>query len=57
MNDDFDNMEVDVKLVDAAVDLCVFCRIGPYPKENTPEFMKLTELVDRLDTEVRKLRK
>ena len=50
-------MEVNVELVDAAVELCVFCRISPYPKENTPEFFKLTELVDKLDTEVRKLGK
>ncbi len=50
-------MEVSVELVDAAVELCAFCRVGPYPKENTPEFFKLTELVDKLDTEVRKLGK
>jgi len=47
-------ISVNPKFMDAAVELITFCRHNNYPKENTIEFMKLTNLVDILDTEVRK---
>jgi hypothetical protein len=45
---------MNTSVVDAAVELCAFCRMNGYPKEMTPEFQKLTELVDRLDTALRR---
>jgi hypothetical protein len=45
--------EVSQAFVDAAVELAVYCRTTPYPQMDTPEFHKLTQLVDALDTEVR----
>ena len=41
-------------ILDAAVELCAFCRTNGYPAEGTPNFFKLTELVDRLDTTLRR---
>lgn len=48
------NCEVSVEFVDAAVELVSFCRTTPYPEMGSPEFIKLTELMDSLDTQVRK---
>ena len=40
-------------ILDAAVELVAFCRTNGYPKEGTPQFFTLTEMVDRLDTALR----
>lgn len=45
---------VNISVVDAAVELCAFCRMHGYPKEGTPDFFKLTEMVDKLDTALRR---
>lgn len=39
----------------AAKQLCEWTRYNEYPKEMTEEFMHLTQLIDNLDTEVRRV--
>lgn len=48
------NCEVSVEFVDAAVELTSFCRTSSYPEIGSSEFIKLIELIDALDTQVRK---
>lgn len=48
------NCEVSVEFVDAAVELTSFCRTSSYPEIGFSEFIKLIELIDALDTQVRK---
>jgi len=39
-------------IADAAAELCSFTRLNEYPEKMTPEFFRLTELLDRLNTEL-----
>lgn len=41
---------------DAVVELCAFCKQNGFPEKLTPEFFRLTELVDKLDTAERRVR-
>ena len=40
-------------VIDAAVELCAFCRTNNYPEPHTEAFQRLTQLVDKLDSELR----
>ena len=40
-------------IVDSAVEVVAFVKSHKYPKEMTPEFFKLTELMDQLETSLR----
>ena len=40
-------------IISAAIELCSFCKSNEYPKFPSPEFCKLTEFIDKLDTALR----
>jgi hypothetical protein len=44
----------DTSIIDAAVELCVFCKTHGYPSFPSDNFFILTDLIDKLDTALRK---
>lgn len=41
-------------IINAAKELIKFTKMNEYPEKCTPEFVRLTELLDKLDTELRR---